>query len=105
MEYILTNALATLLECQNVSLLGVNRLLTDVSYRGWVLSGHTHGGQCSVPRLGPPFLPILNSRYAAGEVDLGDGRRLYVSRGVGYSSVPLRLFAPAEVVALELVPP
>jgi len=53
-------------------------------YRGWVLSGHTHGGQCSVPLLGPPFLPIRNSRYAAGEVDLGDGRRLYVSRGVGY---------------------
>jgi Type IV secretion-system coupling protein DNA-binding domain len=37
MEYILTNSLMALLECQNVSLLGVNRLLTDCRYRGWVL--------------------------------------------------------------------
>jgi len=36
-EYILYNALAALLECQNVSLLGVNRLLTDESYREWVI--------------------------------------------------------------------
>jgi predicted MPP superfamily phosphohydrolase len=53
-------------------------------YRGWILSGHTHGGQCSVPFLGPPFLPIRNTRYARGDVDLGDGRRLYVNRGLGY---------------------
>ena len=37
LEYILYNALAALLECQNVSLLGVNRMLTDDRYRTWVL--------------------------------------------------------------------
>jgi type IV secretory pathway TraG/TraD family ATPase VirD4 len=37
MEYILYNALAALLECQNTSLLGVNRMLTDAEYRAWVV--------------------------------------------------------------------
>jgi predicted MPP superfamily phosphohydrolase len=54
-------------------------------YRGWVLCGHTHGGQCKPPLLGPPILPVLNRRYVAGEVDLHDGRRLYINRGLGYT--------------------
>ena len=37
LEYILYNAIAALLECQNTSLLGVNRLLTDPKYRAWVV--------------------------------------------------------------------
>jgi uncharacterized protein DUF87/type IV secretory system conjugative DNA transfer VirD4/TraG family protein len=37
MEYILYNALAALLDCQNTSLLGVNRMLTDAQYRAWVV--------------------------------------------------------------------
>jgi Helicase HerA, central domain len=37
MEYILYNAIAALLDCQNTSLLGVNRMLTDESYRAWVI--------------------------------------------------------------------
>jgi hypothetical protein len=37
LEYILYNAISALLECQNTSLLGVNRLLTDESYRKWVI--------------------------------------------------------------------
>jgi hypothetical protein len=36
MEYILYNAIAALLDCQNTSLLGVNRMLTDENYRAWV---------------------------------------------------------------------
>jgi energy-coupling factor transporter ATP-binding protein EcfA2 len=37
MEYILYNAIAALLDCQNTSLLGVNRMLTDEKYRDWVI--------------------------------------------------------------------
>jgi hypothetical protein len=37
MEYILYNAIAALLDCQNTSLLGVNRMLTDENYRAWVI--------------------------------------------------------------------
>jgi predicted MPP superfamily phosphohydrolase len=53
-------------------------------YRGWVLSGHTHGGQCKPPFLPPPILPVKNLRYTAGAFDLSDGRRLYINPGLGY---------------------
>jgi hypothetical protein len=37
LEYILSNAIAALLECQNASLLGINRMLVDAKYRQWVI--------------------------------------------------------------------
>lgn len=37
MEYILYNAVAALLDCNNVSLLGANRMLIDERYRAWVI--------------------------------------------------------------------
>lgn len=52
--------------------------------RGWILSGHTHGGQCKPPFLPPPMLPVENKRYTCGEFDVGDGRWLYINRGLGY---------------------
>lgn len=53
-------------------------------YRGWILCGHTHGGQCKPPFLPPPLLPVRNRRYTAGQIDLSDGRRLYINRGLGH---------------------
>ena len=53
-------------------------------YEGWVLSGHTHGGQCKPPFLPAPLLPVRNRRYTAGEFALSGNRRLYISRGVGH---------------------
>jgi predicted MPP superfamily phosphohydrolase len=53
-------------------------------YEGWILSGHTHGGQCKPPFLRPPLLPCRNPRYTAGDFGLSGGRRMYISRGVGH---------------------
>lgn len=53
-------------------------------WKGWILSGHTHGGQCKPPFLPPPMLPVRNKRYTQGAFDLGDGRHLYVNAGLGY---------------------
>lgn len=53
-------------------------------FRGHILAGHTHGGQCKAPFLPPPMLPVKNRRYVEGEIDLGAGRTLHISRGVGY---------------------
>ena len=37
LEYILYNALIALLDCQNTTLLGVNRMLIDERYRAWII--------------------------------------------------------------------
>jgi uncharacterized protein len=52
--------------------------------RGWVLAGHTHGGQVKPPFLPPPLLPVRNRRYTEGAFDVGPGRTLYVNRGLGH---------------------
>jgi uncharacterized protein len=61
--------------------------------------GHTHGGQVATPGGRPIVLP-----HGAGGRDLArgglferNGGRLLVSRGVGMSDVPVRIFAPSEV--------
>jgi predicted MPP superfamily phosphohydrolase len=70
-------------------------------YRGWILSGHTHGGQCKPPFLPPPILPVQNRRYTSGEFDLGDGRWLYINRGLGYLR-RLRFNARPEITVYRL---
>lgn len=63
--------------------------------------GHTHGGQVVLPWGRPVIVPggQLNRRYHGGNYALPpDGsRQLLVSRGVGCSLLPLRLFAGPEV--------
>lgn len=54
------------------------------NYSGWILAGHTHGGQCKPPFLPPPVLPVSNRHYVAGEYPLSGGRRMYINRGVGH---------------------
>lgn len=53
------------------------------NYKGWILSGHTHGGQCKPPLFPPPILPVRNKRLAAGRYDLADNRKLYINRALG----------------------
>jgi hypothetical protein len=72
---------ARIVLCHNPD--GVDRPGWD-GYSGWVLSGHTHGGQCKPPFLTPPRLPVRNKRYSSGEIDLYDGRRLYINSGLGH---------------------
>jgi uncharacterized protein len=70
-------------------------------YEGWILSGHTHGGQCKPPFLRPPLLPCQNLRYTAGEFDLKGGRRMYISRGIGHL-LHVRFNVRPEVTIFEL---
>lgn len=71
-------------------------------YRGWMLSGHTHGGQCKPPFLPPPILPVKNKRYAAGEVRTNDGRTVYINRGIGHT-LPVRFNVRPEITSYRLV--
>ena len=70
-------------------------------YEGWILSGHTHGGQCKPPFLPPPLLPVTNRRYTSGEFELSGNRRLYISRGVGHL-LQVRFNVRPEVTVFEL---
>jgi len=72
---------ANIVLCHNPDVCDLN-VWSD--YKGWILAGHTHGGQCKPPFLNPPVLPIKNKKYISGEVDLEDGRTLYVNRALGH---------------------
>lgn len=72
-------------------------------FEGWILSGHTHGGQCKPPFLPPPLLPVRNRRYTSGDFDLAGNRRLYISRGVGHLT-QVRFNVRPEVTIFELQP-
>jgi len=64
------------------------------------LSGHTHGGQFAPWNF---FVP-LQQPFVAGLGRIGR-LQVYTSRGTGYWGPPKRLFAPAEITLLRLVPP
>ncbi len=68
-----------------------------------VLSGHTHGGQLGLLRLGLPHtvLSILSSMPDHGFWSRGTDR-LYVHRGTGHYGFPLRIGVPAEHSLLEV---
>ncbi len=53
-------------------------------YNSWILSGHTHGGQCKPPFLNPPILPVRNKSFTQGKINLSNGRTLYINRAVGH---------------------
>ena len=71
------------------------------NYQGWILSGHTHGGQCKPPFLPPPMLPVKNRRYTSGEFELSGGRRLYINRGIGHL-LQIRFNVRPEVTVFEM---
>ncbi len=72
---------------------------------GLLLSGHTHGGQFRLPFGFAPVVrtPRLSHRHAAGFWRTGD-LVVYVSRGYGYSLLPVRTFCRPEVALFELCP-
>jgi len=64
------------------------------------LSGHTHGGQITLAGWAP-FRPRGSGQFMAGFYD-APGCRLYVSRGLGTSVVPVRWGASAEIAVFDL---
>jgi len=70
-------------------------------FHGWILSGHTHGGQCRPPFLPAPLVPVRNRRYTQGEFALTGARTLYINRGVGHL-LPVRFNVRPELTVFEL---
>ena len=74
----------------------------DATARGvaLVVSGHTHGGQVRIP--GRPVL-VRMSRYRLDEGHYeAAGGQVVVSRGMGASGIPVRLFCPPEALLIVL---
>jgi len=72
-----------------------------------VLSGHTHGGQVRLPYGIAPIVPSrYGQKYSGGLVRLtrSEGTRVYVSRGVGVVSIPVRINCPPEITRITLRP-
>ena len=68
-----------------------------------VFSGHAHGGQIRIPGIGGLFAPGqgLLPKYTAGIYD-ESSTKMVVSRGLGNSSVPYRIFNLPEIVVVKL---
>ncbi len=72
---------------------------------GLILSGHTHGGQIRLPVLGPLITMSGLPRAAVMGLREHHGVPTFVTRGIGYSGLNLRLGCPAEVALLTLRSP
>lgn len=71
-------------------------------------AGHTHGGQVRIP-LTPDWswLTLVRGEptHAAGWTNAGygaAGNRLYVTRGIGFSDLPIRINCPPELTLVTL---
>lgn len=66
------------------------------------LAGHTHGGQVCLPG----GIPIIKHDGLPRGLTRGihhvDGTWLIVSRGLGSTGLPIRVFCPSEVIEMEL---
>lgn len=67
------------------------------------LTGHTHGGQARLPWIGAVYVPMMGwfPRYDAGVFT--EGRTtMIVSRGIGNSSIPVRVNDRPEIISVTL---
>ncbi len=66
-----------------------------------VLAGHTHGGQVFLPIVGALWLPKGSGQYVKGWYSK-ENSRMYVSRGIGTSIVPIRIGARPELAIIYI---
>jgi uncharacterized protein len=68
------------------------------------ISGHTHGGQVKIPFLGTPIIPVKNKLYANGYHQTKK-TAVFISRGIGWSMLPVRFNCYPEIAVLNLTKP
>lgn len=72
----------------------------------FMLSGHTHGGQVSIPFLTAKIVPpgsgaFIKGFYDAGEIGTDSSINMYTSSGIGVTKYPFRLFNIPEIVEIQ----
>ena len=76
--------------------------ILDKSKVDVMLSGHTHGGQITFFGI---WAPIVHSQYGnkyRTGVIKDNNTTLVVSNGIGTIMLPMRLFAPPQIIVIEL---
>jgi len=69
---------------------------------GLLISSHTHGGQVKLPFFGRPVIPSrYGERFASGLI-VEDGKKMFVSTGIGTSIIPVRFCVSPEISILYL---
>lgn len=79
-------------------------------YAAWgadlVLSGHVHGGMVRIPfwnkGVASPNIRLF-PKYDSG-IFKQDKSVMWISRGLGMHTIPIRLFNPGELMVLDLLP-
>jgi predicted MPP superfamily phosphohydrolase len=66
------------------------------------LSGHSHGGQFIIPRLGTPIRGYHFRKYPLGRYKVGDMVQ-YTNRGIGTNLFWSRINCPPEITVFSLV--
>ena len=68
-----------------------------------VLSGHLHGGVIGIPGIGGVISPQLKlfPKFDFGTYTSGD-TTMIVSRGIGWHTIPIRIFNKAEIVSVTV---
>ncbi len=65
------------------------------------LSGHSHGGQVSIPLKGAPVLPLYGKKYPSGMYKIGEMLH-YTNRGVGVVKPYVRFNCRPEITVFTL---
>lgn len=71
-------------------------------YPDLILAGHTHGGQVKIPFIRPFWVPTdFRGKFASGLFEINSAF-MYVNRGVGMTSLPVRFNCAPEIAVIEL---
>lgn len=72
----------------------------------FMLSGHTHGGQVTIPFITHKFLPegsgqFTQGLYTAKEIHTDVSLKMYTSSGIGMTRYPLRFLNIPEIIQID----
>jgi hypothetical protein len=68
------------------------------------LSGHSHGGQLVLPKIGTPIRGFMFGKYPLGRYQVGDMVQ-YTNRGLGTNLIWSRINCPPEITVISLKRP
>lgn len=82
--------------------------LIEGSSDNFVVTGHTHGGQVSVPYFTRKLIPAGSGQFVKGlytgvETGAKGQAQMYVSSGIGLTKYPFRFCNIPEIIAIDFV--